>query len=128
MVGLAFFETVLYLFYDVSWRSMTADITEQMELETKRRNEGVISSAMTFASKCAYALGTLIAGTMLQLIAFPTETTVGGVPADTIFDLGLVYGPLVLVIYLGACYAINRYTISRAHHSKTVSHIKEMQA
>ena len=128
MVGLAFFETVLYLFYDVSWRSMTADITEQMELETRRRNEGVISSAMTFASKCAYALGTLIAGTMLTLIAFPTETIVGEVPADTIFDLGLVYGPLVLVIYLAACYAINRYTISRAHYSKTVSHLKEMQA
>jgi len=69
MVGLAFFETVLYLVYDVNWRSMTADITEQMELETGRRNEGVISSAMTFASKCAYALGTMIAGTMLALIA-----------------------------------------------------------
>ena len=126
MVGLAFFETVLYLVYDVSWRSMTADITEQLELETGRRNEGVISSTMTFASKCAYALGTLIAGTLLALIAFPTETAVGEVPAATIFDLGLVYGPLVMVIWLGACYAINRYSISRAHYSKTVSRLKEM--
>jgi len=126
MVGLAFFETVLYLVYDVSWRSMTADITEQLELETGRRNEGVISSTMTFASKCAYALGTLIAGTLLALIAFPTETAVGEVPATTIFDLGLVYGPLVLIIWLGACYAINRYSISRAHYSKTVSRLKEM--
>ena len=81
---------------------------------------------MTFASKCAYALGTLIAGTMLALIAVPTETAVGGVSATTIFNLGLTYGPLVMVIYLGACYAINRYTISRAHYSKTVSRLKEM--
>jgi len=125
MVGLAFFETVLYLVYDVNWRSMTADITEQMELETGRRNEGVISSAMTFASKCAYALGTMIAGTMLALIAFPTETAVGEVPADTLFDLGLVYGPLVLVIWLGACYAISRYNISREHHSQTVARLEE---
>ena len=125
MVGLAFFETVLYLVYDVNWRSMTADITEQMELETGRRNEGVISSAMTFASKCAYALGTMIAGTMLALIAFPTETAVGEVPADTLFDLGLVYGPLVLVIWLGACYAISRYNISREYHSQTVARLEE---
>ncbi len=105
---------------------MTADITEQLELETGRRNEGVISSAMTFASKCAYALGTFIAGTMLALIAFPTETDVGEVPAATIFELGLVYGPLVLVMWLGACYGINGYSISRARYSKTVSRLKEM--
>jgi len=125
MMGLAFFETVLYLVYDVNWRSMTADITEQMELETGRRNEGVISSAMTFASKCAYALGTMIAGAMLALIAFPTETAVGEVPADTLFNLGLVYGPLVLVIWLGACYAITGYNISREYHSQTVARLEE---
>ena len=125
MVGLAFFETVLYLVFDVNWRSMTADITEQLELETGRRNEGVISSAMTFASKCAYALGTLLAGTTLALIAFPTETAVGEVSAATIFDLGLVYGPLVLVMWLGACYAISRYDISRAHHAATISSLAD---
>ena len=60
MIGFAFFETVLFLVFDVCWRSMTADVTEQMELETGRRNEGVISSTMTFAGKCSDALGTLL--------------------------------------------------------------------
>ena len=126
MVGFAFFETVLFLVFDVCWRSMTADVTEQMELETGRRNEGVISSTMTFAGKCADALGTLIAGTLLALIAFPTATAVGEVSADTIFNLGLIYGPLVLVIYLGACVAISRYNISRADHSTSLARLKEM--
>ena len=81
---------------------------------------------MTFASKCSYALGTLIAGTMLAFIAFPTETAVGEVSAATIFNLGLIYGPLLLVIWFGACYAINRYSISRELHSKIVSRLKEM--
>ncbi len=125
MVGLGFFETVLFLVFDVCWRSMTADVTEQMELETGRRNEGVISSTMTFAGKCADALGTLIAGTLLALIAFPTATAVGDVSADTIFNLGLIYGPLVMVIYLGACIAINRYNISRADHSTSLARLKE---
>ena len=52
---------------------------------------------MTFASKCADALGTLLAGMLLALIAWPTATAVGEVPADKIFNLGLIYGPLVIV-------------------------------
>jgi Na+/melibiose symporter-like transporter len=126
MFGLAFFETIFFLFFDVCWRSMTADVTEQLQIETGRRNEGVISSTMTFASKCANALGTLIAGFLLALIAWPTETAVGDVPAGTIFNLGLIYGPLVMVIYLGACYAISRYTISRTDHGTAISRLKEM--
>ena len=105
---------------------MTADVPEQLQLETGRRNEGVISSTMTFASKCADAIGTLVAGMLLAVIAFPTETAVGDVPADTIFKLGLIYGPLVMVIYLGSCYAINGYTISRAQHVADVSRVEEM--
>ena len=102
MVVAGFFKTNLFLINDISWRSMISDLTERMELETGRRNEGVISSTITFITKCADGLGTLIAGVMLSLIAFPTETAVGDVPEDVLFDLGLVYGPLVFVIYMGA--------------------------
>jgi GPH family glycoside/pentoside/hexuronide:cation symporter len=126
MFGFAFFETIFFLFFDVSWRSMTADVTEQLQLDTGRRNEGVISSTMTFASKCANALGTLLAGTLLAVIAFPTETAVGEVPTDTIFKLGLIYGPLVMAIFLAACYAISRYTISRTDHGTAVARLQEM--
>ena len=105
---------------------MTADVTEQLQLETGRRNEGVISSTMMFAGKCSDALGTLLAGTLLALIAFPTKTAVGEVPADTIFNLGLIYGPLVMAIFLGACVAISGYNISRADHSTSLACLEEM--
>jgi Na+/melibiose symporter-like transporter len=95
---------------------MISDLTERMELETGRRNEGVISSTITFITKCADGLGVLIAGVMLSLIAFPTETAVGDVPQEIIYDLGLVYGPLVFVIYMGTILAISRYRISRTRH------------
>jgi len=65
-------------------------------------------------------------GPLLALIAFPTATAVGEVSADTIFNLGLIYGPLVMVIYLGACVAINRYNISRADHSTSLARLEEM--
>lgn len=125
MLTLGFFETWLFLAYDVAWRSMTSDVTEENEIHTGRRNEGVIMASVTFAAKCSYALGTLIAGMLLSFIAFPTETAVGEVPQDVIFDLGLVYGPVILVIFLMACYAVSRYRITRAGHVATVLELGE---
>jgi GPH family glycoside/pentoside/hexuronide:cation symporter len=123
MLVAGFFETILFLVFDISWRSMIADLTERTELETGRRNEGVISSSITFAAKCADALGTLIAGILLSLIAFPTETAVGDVPEDVIAKLGLIYGPVVFLIWMGVIVSISRYRISRSHHEEILQRL-----
>jgi Na+/melibiose symporter-like transporter len=123
MLVAGFFETMLLLLFDISWRSMIADLTERTELETGRRNEGVISSTITFTSKCADALGTLIAGTALSLIAFPTETAVGEVPPDVIAELGLIYGPMIFLIWMGVIVTISRYRISRSHHEEILERL-----
>ncbi len=123
MLVAGFFETMLLLLFDISWRSMIADLTERTELETGRRNEGVISSTITFTSKCADALGTLIAGTALSLIAFPTETAVGEVAPDVIAELGLIYGPMIFLIWMGVIVTISRYRISRSHHEEILERL-----
>jgi len=123
MLVAGFFETALFLVFDICWRSMIVDLAEQTELETGRRNEGVITSSITFATKCADALGTLIAGTLLSLIAFPTETAVGDVPPDTIAKLGLIYGPVVFLIWMGVILSLSRYRISRSSHQETLDRL-----
>jgi Na+/melibiose symporter-like transporter len=123
MLVAGFFETCLFLVFDICWRSMISDLTEQTELETGRRNEGVISSTITFSTKCADALGTLIAGVLLSLIAFPTETAVGEVPPDIIVKLGLIYGPVVFLIWMGVILSISRYRISRSSHQETLEQL-----
>ena len=123
--NLLLFETNLFLVFDISWRSMIADLAERTELDTGRRNEGVISSTITFATKCADALGTLIAGILLTLIAFPTETAVGEVPEDVVDKLGLIYGPMVFVIWLGVIVFISRYRISRSRHQEMLERLSE---
>ncbi|MDG1859376.1 MAG: MFS transporter, partial [Emcibacteraceae bacterium] len=123
MLSMGFFETIFFLVFQVGWYAMSSDITEQIELETGRRNEGIISSTMTFASKCATGLGTLISGTLLAIIAFPTETAVGDIPEDVLFNLGLIYGPMILTIFFICCYVLSRYSISRSHHSSNVEHL-----
>ena len=123
MLTMGFFETIFFLVFQVSWYSMSSDITEQIELETGRRNEGIISSTMTFASKCATGLGTLLSGMLLTMIAFPTETAVGNIPDDTLFNLGLIYGPMILTIFFICCFVLSRYSISRSHHGSNVENL-----
>jgi Na+/melibiose symporter-like transporter len=120
MLVAGFFEVILFLVFDICWRSMIVDLAERNELETGRRNEGVISSSITFAGKCATAIGTLIAGILLSLIAFPTETAVGDVPPDIVARLGLIYGPVVFLIWMGVILSLSRYRISRSHHEETL--------
>ncbi len=125
MLVAGFFETILFLVFDICWRSMITDLTEHTELATGRRNEGVISSTITFATKCADALGTLIAGILLSLIAFPTETAVGDVPPDVIAKLGLIYGPVVFLIWMGVILSLGRYRISRSRHLEMLQRLSK---
>ena len=127
MTVLGFFETVLFLVFDVCWRSMIVDLAEQLEVETGRRNEGVIASSITFATKCADGFGALLGGALLSLIAFPTETDVADVPEDVIVNLGLIYGPLVFLIWMGVIIALSRYRISRTAHNETLQKLAERQ-
>jgi len=123
MLVAGFFETIFFLVFDICWRSMIADLSEHMELETGRRNEGVIFSTVTFTTKCADALGTLIAGIMLSLITFPTETAVGDVSPDIIAKLGLIYGPVVFLIWVGVIFSVSRYRISRSIHQEMLKQL-----
>ena len=99
---------------------MIVDLAEQLEIETGRRNEGVIASSITFATKCADGFGALVGGALLSFIAFPTETDVADVSEDVIVNLGLIYGPLVFMIWMGVIVALSRYRISRTAHNETL--------
>jgi Na+/melibiose symporter-like transporter len=125
MVVAGFLEVNVFLMFDINWRSMISDLTERVELETGRRNEGVISSTITFVTKCADALGTLIAGVLLSIIAFPTETSVGDIPQETIDKLGLIYGPFVFIIWMGVVLALGRYRISRTRHQEMLDKLSD---
>jgi Na+/melibiose symporter-like transporter len=100
----------------VTLNSMFADIADEQELVTGERQEGIIFSARSFAFKAAGALASVLGGIALDLIAFPRGAAPGEVATDTLFQLGLVAGPLTSVFglinlsfYLG--YRLNRKRI-----------------
>jgi len=97
----------------VTLNSMFADISDEQELVTGERQEGIIFSARSFAFKAAGALASVLGGIALDLISFPRGAAPGDVPEHTLFLLGLVAGPLTsvfgllnLCFYLG--YRLNR--------------------
>ena len=76
---------------------------------------------MTFAAKATSGVGTLLAGIALDLIAFPRGASPGEVPDEIIFNLGLAYGPMLMVFYLLALASTAFYRITRMGHNDRVT-------
>ncbi len=76
-----------------SINSMFADIADEHELETGERREGIIYSARSFTQKATGAIGVIVGGFIIDLIAFPAGARTGSVDADTIWWLGFAEGP-----------------------------------
>jgi Na+/melibiose symporter-like transporter len=75
-------EVSLAVMIGITTSSMMADIAEQNEIRTGRREEGLFFSATSFAAKVTSGLGTFLAGVILNLVAFPREAAPGGAKRD----------------------------------------------
>ncbi|MDZ7683950.1 MAG: MFS transporter [Gammaproteobacteria bacterium] len=99
--------------------SMVADTLDKQELETGRRQEGVFSSAMTFAGKATSGVGILLGGLILDyVLAFPQGVDPNDADPGLIFDLGLYAGVMIPLFYLIPFWFVTRYDITRETHSR----------
>ena len=105
--------------------SMMAEVVEVRELKTGRREEGVLASLQTFVEKAASGLGALVGGVALDWIRFPTQADVGEAPAEAIFGLGLVYGPVLALFYFVALVPLIFYRIDRKTHLENLAKLQE---
>jgi len=106
----------------VATGSIVADVADHHELGTGKRQEGLLFGFFTFASKATSGAGHFLAGLALGLISFPTEQDVApeDIDPDTLFELGLVYGPSVAIFGLFCIAVFSTYSISRANHRDTL--------
>jgi glycoside/pentoside/hexuronide:cation symporter, GPH family len=104
--------------------SMLADVADEHELLTRRRQEGIFFGALSFAGKSAAGLGILIAGAATDLIGFPTQAKVGQVPESTLDALAIVYGPGIVFLALLAQPFIWRYRLTRTRHAEIVRELE----
>ncbi len=103
---------------NISVMSALADVADEHELATGRRQEGIFYSARTFFSKLTSGLGHLLAGIAIDVIGFPLGARVGEVASDVLWKLGLVDGPIASIPALIAIFFYARYRISKTRHSQ----------
>lgn len=88
--------------------SMLADVADEMELLTSRRQEGILYSALSFVQKLTFTVGTGLASFALFVINFPKQTEPSQVADSAISGLAIVgftsaavFGTLAIVCFLG---------------------------
>ena len=111
----------------ITFASMLADIVDEHELHTGKRQEGIFLSALSFTGKATSGFGGLLAGVALDLIGFPKGAQVGTVAADMIFQLGVVVGPGMLVLHLLSLIFVSRYRITRDYHQHVLVQLAQRQ-
>jgi len=101
--------------------SMLADIADEHELDTGRRQEGIFFGALSFAGKTAAGLGAALAGLAITLIQFPLQAEPGTVPQPTVHALGYIAGPGVALLAAIGIWLMTRYSLDRARHARIQS-------
>ena len=106
--------------------SMIMDLVEDIQLETGRREEGILFSARTFADKAVSGFGLTLAGVILTFIAFPDNTQIreiynGTVPSEILADLALWYIPICIVAFGSALIMVRGYSLSRNKHEENIA-------
>jgi GPH family glycoside/pentoside/hexuronide:cation symporter len=121
-------EVTLIIMFGIIQSSMLADVVEESEMSTGRREEGLFFAARTFAGKATSGIGALIAGIALDVIHFPKSAAPGDVPPDVIFKLGVIYGPSLMILYFLALWCITYYRIGRRDHDGRVQSLAARMA
>ncbi len=102
----------------ISIVSTLGDVTDEHELLTGRRQEGVFFAARSFFSKLTSGLGHLFAGLAIDAIGFPVGVQSGQVDADTLYRFGVVAGPLTVTPAILSLFFYARYRIDKVRHAE----------
>lgn len=102
----------------ISAMSALADIADEQELITRRRQEGIFYAARSFFAKASSGLGHLLAGIAIDVISFPVGAEPGTVDPETLFKLGLVDGPIAVVPGVIAVFFYLQYNLTRKRHTE----------
>ena len=107
----------------ITFGSMVADIVDEHQLTSGRRQEGIFFAAVSFSSKCATGLGSALAGFAVSIIGLPAGQNgeVGGalvaVAPSTIMQLGVFFGPGVSGLAVLSLWCISHHSLDRARHA-----------
>jgi len=97
--------------------SMLADVADVMELQTGKRQEGLLYAAFSFAQKLTFAVGIAVASLTLMVLEFPKQLEPSQVTQDTIDGLAIASIIAGLIFGLAGLFCFTRYQLNRAAHA-----------
>ncbi|HEY5645901.1 MAG TPA: MFS transporter [Pseudomonadales bacterium] len=103
---------------NISVMSALADIADDHERNTGRRQEGIFYSARTFFAKVTNGIGHVVAGIALDVIEFPRGVAASEIAPEKIHALGIIDGPFAMVWGLIAAAIYSGYRIDRSYHAE----------
>ena len=121
ILGVTIIDVGLIITYQTITTSMIADLVEQSEVNTGRRSEGVFFASMTFIKKFVQGFGVVMASTILTVAQFPKGVSMENVPAEAIFQLGALYVPTVVTVWMIMIWCISFYQVDRDMHNANLS-------
>ena len=116
---------------NVAFGSMVADIIDEHEYETGKRQEGIFFAASSFSAKATSGIGNVIAGVALDLISWPRGAhirTAADVPPETLVHLGMVYGPVVAAFGFVSIWCYTHYRLTRERHAEILEELARRRA
>jgi len=108
--------------------TMFAAITDEHELATGERQEGLLFAAAMFISKAASGLGVLVAGLVVKAARFPEGATLAHVDPEVVRNLG-IFGSIASFT-LGALTVLcfTRFTLGRERHGAILEELARRRA
>ena len=126
LVGMKVIQGASTVQANVAFGSMVADIIDEHEYATGKRQEGIFFAASSFSAKATTGIGNVIAGVALDLISWPRGAhikTAADVPPETLVNLGLVYGPVVAAFGFVSIWCYTHYRLTRERHAEILEEL-----
>lgn len=115
LVGFSIVSTYMLTVCGIMVGSLVADMLDEQELDTYRRQEGVFASALSFSSKATSSVGLILGGFLLDfVISLPRQAQPGTIDNDILFRLAFTDGVALPLLFFIPIYLISRMTMTRA--------------
>ena len=130
LVGFKFCQGMIVQQALVSFGSMMADVVDEHELSSGRRQEGIFFGAVAFSGKGASGIGNMIAGIGLDIIGWQGGSVLAAheIAPELLFRLGIFYGPVVAGFAVVSVWCYTHYHLDRARHREIVAELKGVRA
>jgi glycoside/pentoside/hexuronide:cation symporter, GPH family len=104
-------------------QSMAADVVEDSQSRTGKRDEGLFFSGYFFVQKCSHGFGIFITGSIISISGLPAKAVPGEVAEPVLFSLWTLYMLALTVLSIGSIYLISKFPITRAQHAARLAEL-----